>query len=131
MKIYQDRIEEFKKRSIKLADELSQLSLNRVIAFVLSFVIITFLANARAVGLIVVLTPIGLYIFARLVKRYNELSDLNRHTTFLKKINESEVLRLRNNLSDLPSGKEFMSLDHPYISDLDIFGPHSLFQLIN
>ncbi len=45
----------------------------------------------------------------------------------LKEINEQEISRLDNKLSDLPSGKIHIKLDHPYVADLDVFGSHSLF----
>jgi len=69
--------------------------------------------------------------FGMLVKRYNRLAYLKQHAIFLKEINENEVLKLKNKLSSFPTGEEFTSRDHPFVSDLDVFGSHSLFQLLN
>ena len=75
--------------------------------------------------------PLCVLGFGLLIKRHNQVVYLKRHTTFLKEINEFEVFKLENKLSDFPTGQTFINRDHPYVSDLDIFGPHSLFQLLN
>lgn len=49
-----------------------------------------------------------------------------------RRVNERGESRCRNTWRDLPEqGSELVSPDHPYSSDLDLFGPGSLFQLIN
>ena len=76
-------------------------------------------------------TPLCLLGFSLSFKQYNKVVYQKRHTTFLKEINEDEVSKLKNKLSDFPTGHTFINRDHPYVADLDIFGSHSLFQLIN
>jgi len=49
----------------------------------------------------------------------------------LAKTNSIELDHLRGNNSELETGSEFVNNDHPYTSDLDIFGQDSLFQIIN
>ncbi|WP_332914355.1 hypothetical protein [Algoriphagus boritolerans] len=49
----------------------------------------------------------------------------------LIKINENQGLRQTRNLENLDSGLEFSDKNHPFSSDLDLFGAHSLFQLLN
>jgi DNA mismatch repair ATPase MutS len=56
---------------------------------------------------------------------------LKLHTSFLKIINESEIQREKCNLEGLDTGQKFIDRNHPYTSDLDIFGQHSIFQLVN
>lgn len=97
----------------------------------LSFVIITSLANARFAALIWIVGPLCVLGFTLLVRRYNKVDHLKRQTIFLKEINEAEVLKFDSKLSDFPAGQSFLIPDHPYVSDLDIFGRHSLFQLLN
>ncbi|MFC2128406.1 DNA mismatch repair protein MutS [Bacteroidota bacterium] len=50
---------------------------------------------------------------------------------FLKGINESEILREKCNLEEFDTGHKFINQNHPYTSDLDVFGQHSIFQLVN
>lgn len=49
----------------------------------------------------------------------------------LSQINSDEILRGQFNLSGFEDGMEFFVPSHPYHMDLDIFGKHSLYQLIN
>lgn len=51
--------------------------------------------------------------------------------TLLKEINENELLKLENKLSSFPTGQSHLNGDHAYHTDLDVFGAHSLFQLLN
>ncbi|MBB4078411.1 hypothetical protein GGR28_001024 [Lewinella aquimaris] len=44
---------------------------------------------------------------------------------------EAEITGLAHQFSQWPDGREYASPDHPYAGDLDIFGPHSLFQYLN
>ncbi|MGQ1786836.1 MutS-related protein [Saccharicrinis sp. GN24d3] len=56
---------------------------------------------------------------------------MRKHTSFLKSINESEILRGNCKLEKFDTGDKFIHQNHPYTSDLDIFGQHSVFQLVN
>jgi DNA mismatch repair ATPase MutS len=131
MNIYQSKIQEYKialEKSDKVIDKLSTL---RLVAFVCSLVLIMFLANAGMVILVLIVVPVCLVLFGLLINRYNRLSYQRKHTAFLKGINEQEVLRQENKLSDFQTGQSFINRDHDYVSDFDIFGTHSLFQLLN
>src|SRR5690554_4971238 len=131
MDIYQSNIQKYRTRSEELAKDLSNLALIRFVVFVFSAVIILVLANERLGILIWVVFPICVLGFGLLIRRYNQVAYRKQHATFLKEINEQEILRLENKLSDFPNGQTFVTRDHPYVSDLDVFGSHSLFQLIN
>ncbi|MCJ7689898.1 MAG: hypothetical protein MUO60_11340, partial [Clostridiaceae bacterium] len=65
------------------------------------------------------------------IKYHNKIAFLKKHTAFLKGINESEILREKCNLEEFNTGHKFINQNHPYTSDLDIFGQHSIFQLVN
>lgn len=49
----------------------------------------------------------------------------------LLQFNREEERRLQGDLAGFDQGEEFIDLAHPYTSDLDVFGPHSMFQLIS
>jgi len=46
-------------------------------------------------------------------------------------INQNEIACLNYNFSSFPDGKAAVDYQHPYSSDLDIFGENSIFQYIN
>ena len=96
-----------------------------------SLALVTVLANERLLIPLLMITPLCVIGFGLVVRRYNQVNRLKRHTAFLKEINEAEVLRLENKLAGFEGGQSFLNHDHVYSADLDIFGPHSLFQLLN
>lgn len=129
--IYQDNLEKYREQVLEVTKKLKDISLARISLFAYSFLLVIVLANvglAIAVGIIIPLCGLGLIHF---IRKSNEITYQKEHLDFLEKINEQEVLRIENKLSTFPSGKSHIRLDHPYVADLDIFGSHSLFQLIN
>lgn len=103
----------------------------RLLVFIFAIVIITILANERMIALVAIAALFGFLGFGHVINRYNRTVYLKRHTTFLKEINAQGMLRLENKLSEFESGQNYIRYEHPYIADFDIFGQHSLFQLIN
>lgn len=131
MKIYQDNVKKYEAEIIRLDNSLRRLSTLRLVVFLSSAIILVFLANERLMASMLIMAPLCAFAFSVLVRQYNYVDNLKRHTTFLKEINEREILRLENKLSDFPTGQTYVNGEHPYGSDLDIFGQHSVFQLIN
>jgi hypothetical protein len=111
--------------------ELKNLSLYRLVTFIVSIALIIILANQRQLIPVLILTPVCVSGFALLLNQYNTVYREKQQAVFLKEINQAELLRQENKLSGFPTGQSFADRDHNYVSDLDIFGPHSLFQLIN
>ncbi|MCE7040864.1 MutS-related protein [Dyadobacter sp. CY312] len=131
MHIFQNKIEKYGSELAKLGSVLSKLSLIRLIVFILSFGLVVFLANKRFVVPVLLLIPLFLLGFTWLIKYFQKLSFQKKHIEFLKQINENELLRQQNKFSGFPTGERFIDRNHDYASDFDIFGSHSLFQLIN
>ena len=131
MKQYKAKIEECKTKIVQLDETLKELSTIRLAAFIGSIVLVLLLANA-GLGLIILLVVILCMVgFGKLISRYNQTAFQKQHTIFLKEINEQEVLRQENTLAVFPTGQSFLSRDHAYATDVDLFGSHSLFQLLN
>lgn len=77
--------------------------------------------------------PFGLSVggFIELIRRYNYQKDQEAVYLALQKLLLRSEKRKARNLSGLDSGSEFMEKLHPFANDLDLFGDHSLFQLLN
>lgn len=69
--------------------------------------------------------------FVELIRRYNYQKDQESIYQALQKLAERTQKRISRNLSGLDTGSEFIEKSHPFASDLDLFGDHSLFQLLN
>ncbi len=131
MKIYQSNIEHCEKEITDLEKIIKNLSLFRLAFFLISLVVIAVLANQRLITLLLIVGPLCLIGFALLLVRYNRIVARKKSITLLKEVNENELLKLENKLSSFPTGQSNLQADHAYHTDLDIFGSHSLFQLLN
>lgn len=131
MALYHSNIQQYEDKLATLTQSLNSLSTYRLAGFIFSFIIIAYLANERQIALLFIAIPLCVMGFGIIIKRYNQVAFQKRHTYLLKEINEEEVLRLENKLASFPTGEVYINRDHPYAADLDTFGQHSLFQLIN
>lgn len=131
MKIYQQNIKKYESEELNLQKTLSKISWLRLIIFVVATaVLITFLSNKMFTAFFLAV-PISVFAFGVAITRYNKIAYLKKELSFLKKINEAEILRQQCDLETFDTGEEFLNPKHPYTADLDIFGEHSIFQLIN
>ncbi|HEU4497597.1 MAG TPA: DNA mismatch repair protein [Flavobacterium sp.] len=70
-------------------------------------------------------------VFLLLVRWHTAISSEKHFKEALKEINEKEILYLGRTVIPFEDGASFNDFKHPYVHDLDIFGPHSLFQHLN
>lgn len=131
LKIYQTNIEHCEKEISDLEKVIKNLSLFRLIAFLGAVIFISILANERLIALVWLAGPICIIVFAQLLTHYNRMVGRKKSMTLLKEINENELLKLEGKLSTFPTGQSHLKEDHAYHTDLDVFGSHSLFQLLN
>lgn len=131
MNVYKRRVDDYTADISKLDKDIGKVSSQRLATFLISIALILYLANARLNFLLILAIPTCLVIFGLIIVRYNKIFSERSRLVFLKAVNEQEILRLANKLSDFPSGQSYIKSDHDYVSDIDIFGAHSLFQLLN
>lgn len=131
MKIYQENIKKYSAKIVRLQKVLNRISLLRLVIFIISSAILISLFSIKLITPIFIVFPISIICFALVIQHHNKIAYLKRHTTFLKNINESEILREECNLEEFDTGHKFINQNHSYTSDLDIFGQHSIFQLLN
>ncbi|NOQ28139.1 MAG: DNA mismatch repair protein MutS [Bacteroidales bacterium] len=131
MKVYQENIKKYNAETLRLKKVLNRISLLRLFIFVISSIILISLYINSLTILFFIAFPILIKCFELVLKHHNKIAYLRKHTSFLKSINESEILREECNLEEFDTGHKFINQNHPYTSDLDIFGQHSIFQLVN
>ncbi len=88
----------------------------------------TFKWNAYA-GFASLLLFIGLFVV--LVLKDFRIKKKRKSSEVLRNINEKELDFLNFKFDMFEGGDEFIDRDHPFSSDLDIFGNDSLFQFVN
>jgi hypothetical protein len=69
--------------------------------------------------------------FVFLIKKFNLAKDQEAIYLALEEINRRRTARQERSLGDLDEGSAFADKSHPFAGDLDLFGAHSLFQLLN
>lgn len=131
MKIYSDNIKFYDARLNKLSRLLYRISLLRLFIFVVSGIVLFYLVSCKLLVPVVIVFPVALICFGAAIKYHIKTAFLKKQTAFLKEINEAEILREKCHLEQFDTGQKFIDPNHRYSSDLDIFGQHSLFQLLN
>jgi len=129
--VFEKRTEEARIKAAEFEKKYNLFSYLRVSFTLICLISIVVFANYReSYGIVatVIAFPIG---FGLLVRKHNQLKFLRNQFRFISDINKEELLRLDLNMSSFPSGEKYKDEHHNYESDLDIFGHHSLFQLLN
>jgi hypothetical protein len=127
---YQHRLEYFTQLAKAVQARLKRLSFLRLGIFLLTLVIV-YLSVRWGVYAVVLVAVAGLTAFLFTVIRYIHLQRLFQSYENLATINNLELKALKGNFSVFDPGHDFADPDHPYSSDLDIFGDQGLFQYLN
>ncbi len=131
MEFYYQKSNAYKAKADLYRVKQNRFAIVRLVIFIASAALVFMMANMRLLHYLLLVIPLGIGAFGFALSRYNKFKDLAAHFSRLKQINEQEILRLENQLAAFPDGRQFLDRSHPYLADLDIFGSHSLFQLIN
>ncbi len=128
---FAEQINHVKESQLKFKNLTNRFGFFRIIYFIATIVVAVYFINERngsATAMVLIPFPV---IFGWLVNRHSKhkrkLNIASNKITFL----ENEMSRLDLSLSHLDGGTEFQDFAHPYTPDLDVFGRHSLFSLIN
>ncbi len=109
--------------------ELFWLGMLRLSVFFVTIGAIYFLADK--INLAVITGIAGLALFLFLVSRNTDFKLKKKKQEKLAELNELEMNVLKGNLENLPSGTAYVSENHFYNQDIDLFGIGSIFQYIN
>jgi len=128
--LYNSRILAFEAEANRQRRTAERLAAVRLIVFLLAVVSAwLFIREKQAFGLIV---PLGLIsVFLWLVKVAAQVKHQIRHNELLTEVNHQEIKALDGDYSDFDPGDEFIDYHHAYSYDLDIFGKHSIFRMLN
>ena len=130
-KYFSDRINELLAQARRLESRATRLAVLRIAIFLSGTIGFIYFINDRdwQSGILVLLGAVVLFLIA--LKRHLKVRFQWRHKELLIDINKDELKRLDMELQDFPEGNDYKDQNHPYTSDLDIFGSNSLFQLLN
>ena len=126
---YQERLTQIQSDLKALKSRLRLLGTLRLLTFLaMGFGVYFFFGEMTWVGINL---ATGLVLFLFLVNRYARVKSQFHFADELRKINEVELQRLKGDLSDADTGKSYISEEHDFNQDIDLFGEGSLFQWLN
>jgi hypothetical protein len=118
-------------QQLKLVNAAYQkISMLRFLAFI-AILLFAYLAFKNSNGLFVIPSIIGLIVFLLLVKKHQSIWQKKNVIIQLLKINNNELSFIEANKFDFPNGQQFITANHIYTNDLDVFGNASLYQYLN
>lgn len=129
--IFEKKISSLQNLHESLKKQYGLWSTIRVVVFLAFIITIVYFANERALDIVIILGVLFPIIFGVIIKFHNKISFKKTHSENLIKINEDELLRDKGHLKSFDTGIDFLNPIHPYNVDVDIFGHHSIFQLLN
>ena len=129
--LYRDRQRQFATSAAHLERSYNRGSLLRLAFFLLGAGLLIFAWTEWAWWYAAILSFGLLLAFALFVGYHERIAARRRHQERLAEVNRREAEALAGDWSAFPDGKEFQDAEHPYALDLDLFGPHSLFQFLN
>lgn len=129
---YNNQIDNKNKKLKKLNKIILQLSVLRLIIFILGILsAFYFYKNENILAVVFTLT-FFLLLFIIVAYFHNEKIIDKEETLIYLEINKKGVSRIEGNFKDFKdNGEEFLDEKHAFINDLDVFGRNSLFQMIN
>jgi len=129
--IYQDNLDKYKQQVHSLKRKLDLIAFTRLAVFIIMLVVpFLFLQKGMTITASLLFT-IALLAFVYLLKKNQHLSNLHKYYEALVRINDNELQAIKGDLTPFDSGSRFISHEHDYTWDLDIFGSGSVFQMLN
>lgn len=127
---YTERTTEFNKQIVIQKEKSLALLYVRLASLAVAiYVFLHFLEQNPFVSYVTI--PVIITLFLILIKKEIALKIKINHLKNLIQVNEIEIDLLNNNFAKFDEGKEFINKQHDFVSDLDIFGMKSVFQLLN
>jgi DNA mismatch repair ATPase MutS len=128
--IYKERIITFESQIQRLRRKETLLSAIKLVAVVCGILLLVKLATKFTTTPLLAFVAI-LILFAVAVAIHENIIKKRKLQEALKEINENEIKATHGEFLDFDTGEEFISTDHAYSSDLDIFGNRGVFHSLN
>lgn len=129
--IYTRRKNAYEKLNAKQKQAADRLSNYRLMTFFLGFAmaLVVYLKFSGVIGIITGLVTLVLFVY--LAVQHKRVRTQYKYSQILVGLNQKGLDRLSGAWGSFPdSGTEFRDEEHPYASDLDLFGQASIFQWI-
>ena len=131
-KTYQLRRADYEKKLAQKKNQSNLLVSLRSLVFISAVGLLIVYSFLSAKSIYLLFSGTLIVIFLLLIARHNRIKADIKYLEKLFHINDIALLRLSGKWTGFPnSGNHFVNPEHPYSSDLNIFGQGSLFQYLN
>lgn len=128
--VHQDRIEALSSSLVSLRSKDKTYSILRLVYFLAAIGIAIFLFSIHWIAALSWIV-ISLIIFSKLLKFHESIRQERKLAEIQIDLNRSELKSIENDHSDFATGEAYIDDLHFYATDMDVFGAHSIFQLVN
>lgn len=128
--VFQERIGKFEQEIRQVNKRLDSIAWTRLLVFVVAGGLQVW-SWSQNDWLWMPLLFAGLAGFIAVIKWNERVTQAKIYLELKKRINEEELQRKEGDLNGFEAGEEYLDPLHPYSGDLDLFGHHSLYQLVN
>lgn len=129
--LYQDNIQRASLELSSLEKKINTNSLLRLGVILIGGGALFKVFQLNSVWLLLMVVLVIVFVFAYLVLRQSRLEKAKAETQALLRVNQNEVDLIQGGDNMYSDGEAYDNGKHPYVSDLDVFGPKSLFAKSN
>ncbi len=127
---YKDTHQSLDNLEQQLTSTSNRLSILRLIIFISTIALTILLASYQPI-IAVIVCILGLGLFLYIVKTHHRKDRERQIVSYKKSIISNELDAISKLENENYDGLDFIDQDHNYTSDLDVFGPFSLYALVN
>src|SRR5690606_23310694 len=132
LSVYRNRLAAFAAETATARKSFDALSNARLALFLVTLGGLLWFAFRDAALPALAVLAAGTAAFAALIIKHGKVQARQRLSSRMAAINNAGIKRMEGSWGTFPEdGREFYDDKHPYASDLDVFGPASLFQYLN
>lgn len=129
-KEFEERIERFKSDELQQQKKSAATAFLRFLVFVVFIVSISFYSNTKH-DVYLILVSASVLGFGFLIGRHRKINRRIAYYKRLQSINQQEINLYDLKFDGVHTGDAYRDPNHYFSGDLDVFGQHSIFQLIN
>jgi len=127
---FKHKLNEYKEQNKLVKIKIRSTSILRILVFATTILAVYLMTYINVLSVLICFF-IGIVLFIILVNRHLNLYKQKQWNGALIKVNVEEISILKMEAKSENSGAEFIDDDHPFATDLDVFGKKSVFRLIN
>jgi hypothetical protein len=128
---YQEKVKLQETVIASLKDKSNKVSLSRLAAFIVEILIVALIISEGFHWVLGIIIALPIVAFLYLVRKQSLLLEALNYAEKLHFVYENEVALILTGRQKYNDGSSYASEAHPYSSDLDIYGPRSLYALLN